>query len=350
MRIEQLTFTRFLAAISIVIFHYGKEITLFNNDYVSFIFEQANIGVSYFFILSGFVMIIAYHNRKNISFLNYLKDRLARIYPVYFFAIILMVILSYLHKSTDLLGIFLNIFLIQAWFPEKVYTINGPGWSLSVELLFYIIFPFLFNYIYKKVDFKIIVIPIILIWLVSQLVSDIFFQHSYTKIINLSVNQDLCYFPLLHINEFLIGNLAGLYFVSNYNKFKRNTDLHILFILILILIVLKMPTYFYPNNGFFALFFVPLILFISSNKGIFTRFFNNRLCVFLGEISFGIYILQKPVWKWLSDYGMINYLHLDLVANKNFVFFIRFFVLIMLSSLSYVYFEKPMRKKIQSIF
>ena len=90
MRIEQLTFTRFLAAISIVIFHYGDQIFLFNNKYVQFIFGQANIGVSYFFILSGFVMIIAYNTNSKINFFQYLKNRLARIYPVYLFAIFLL--------------------------------------------------------------------------------------------------------------------------------------------------------------------------------------------------------------------------------------------------------------------
>ncbi|MDW5290748.1 hypothetical protein [Formosa sp. PL04] len=64
MRLEQITFTRFLAAISIVIFHHGKNIFPFNQEGVSFIIKQANIGVSYFFILSGFVMVIAYGNKK----------------------------------------------------------------------------------------------------------------------------------------------------------------------------------------------------------------------------------------------------------------------------------------------
>lgn len=88
MRIEQLTFTRFIAAISIVIFHYGKESILFNNNLVGYVFKQANVGVSYFFILSGFVMIIAYHNKSEINFIEYFKNRFARIYPVYLLAIL----------------------------------------------------------------------------------------------------------------------------------------------------------------------------------------------------------------------------------------------------------------------
>lgn len=95
MRIEQLTFTRFIAAIAIVIFHFGKESYLFNSDYVSFIFRQAHLGVSYFFILSGFVMIIAYGNKKNINFIEYIKNRLARIYPVYLLAIVLFLSVTF---------------------------------------------------------------------------------------------------------------------------------------------------------------------------------------------------------------------------------------------------------------
>ena len=90
MRIEQLTFTRFIAAISIVVFHYAKDIPPFNFDVTSFFFQQANLGVSYFFILSGFVMIIAYWHKDKVSFLSYMQKRFARIYPVTFLAAFLL--------------------------------------------------------------------------------------------------------------------------------------------------------------------------------------------------------------------------------------------------------------------
>jgi len=92
MRIEQLTFTRFIAAISIVIFHFGDGCYLFNNEYVSFLFTQANMGVSYFFILSGFVMTIAYSHKENFQLKEYLVNRIGRIYPLYFFSIVLVLL------------------------------------------------------------------------------------------------------------------------------------------------------------------------------------------------------------------------------------------------------------------
>jgi peptidoglycan/LPS O-acetylase OafA/YrhL len=98
MRIEQLTFTRFIAAVSIVIFHFGSGRFPLNILYPQFIFKQANVSVSYFFILSGFVMIVAYHKNSNIDFIAYMKNRFARIYPVYFIAIFFYYCFQYCQK------------------------------------------------------------------------------------------------------------------------------------------------------------------------------------------------------------------------------------------------------------
>ena len=151
MRIEQLTFTRFIAAFSIVVFHYGNEIIPFNCSFVSFIFVRANAFVSYFFILSGFIMIIAYGSENTINISNFFKNRLARIYPIYLLALMLALIyyIKY-HSPINYSDLILNLFVIQAWIPGKAASFNPPGWALSIELFFYSVFPFLFNYIYTR--------------------------------------------------------------------------------------------------------------------------------------------------------------------------------------------------------
>ena len=161
MRVEQLTFTRFIAAISIVIFHYAKDVPPFNFDVISFLFNQANLGVSYFFILSGFVMIIAYGQKKNISFLSYMQKRFARIYPVTFLAAFLLLCLKSIEffvfpEKSDLriTDFFLSISLQQAWIPSKAMSFNTPAWSITVEWFFYLCFPFLFNRFYKRPNLK----------------------------------------------------------------------------------------------------------------------------------------------------------------------------------------------------
>ncbi len=346
MRIEQLTFTRFIAAISIVIFHYGSGSFLFNNELVSFIFKQANVGVSYFYILSGFVMIIAYGNLKKINFFGYLKNRFARVYPVYFLAIFLIFGIS-LFKNLNILDLTLNMFMIQAWVPGKALTINTPGWSLSVEFFFYLLFPILLNLIYSTKKLKNITLFIILFWIASQIIFHLT-MYSILKIPFYSI-QDILYHPLMHLNEFLIGNLAGIFFIKKQKNYKREYSFQIIILMIILITVLKFPMGFNLHNGLLAIFFVPLILLISLNKGIFTKLLSKKPFVFLGEISFSLYILQAPVWMFFSDYRMLKYVGLNKITDFTTSFFIRLIILIIFSSLSYLYFEKPIRNYLKNI-
>lgn len=343
MRIEQLTFTRFLAAVSVVVFHYGGKSFPFRNDSIAFIFRHADVCVSYFFILSGFVMIIAYGNKTVISAGDYFRNRVARIYPVYFLAILIMLFLQFREKNIDYSGLFLNVFMIQAWIPGKVLSLNPPGWSLSVELLFYVLFPFLCNRIFKKTPLKRIAVSIILFWILSQVIFQLFF-FMYEENQLGTIRDILKYNPLLHLNEFLIGNLAGLFFIRNFKEKKGNYDFIILIFIALLVLALKFPLGLNFHNGLLSVLFIPIICFISVNDGIITKVFRNRIFVFLGEISFGIYILQHPVYSLISAYSVNKYLHL---SDPTIVFFLRLFILIVFSSAVYICFEKPILEKVK---
>ena len=343
MRIEQLTFTRFLAAISIVIFHYGQKSFLFNNKFVDFIVEKADVCVSYFFILSGFVMMIAYANKTAISSKEYLINRLARIYPVYFLAILIMLFVQIRLHAIDYIGLLCNIFMIQAWIPGKISSINPPGWSLSVEILFYLIFPFIFNKCFRKIRLEKLIIYIVLFWILSQIIFQTLW-FIYLKN-DSQILDDLMNSPLLRINEFLIGNLAGFLYTEKL-KFKNgNYDFLIILFISFIILALKFSMNLNFHNGLLAVFFIPLIILISLNNGLITKLFQNRSLVFLGEISFGIYILQHPVFSVISAYSVKKYLHM---TDVTMVFFLRLILLIIAASVSYLYIEKPIQNLIKT--
>lgn len=344
MHFKQLTFTRFIAALAIVVFHYGRKIPPFNNGKIAFIFQHANLGVSYFYILSGFVMIIAYHKKERIDFLEFIKNRLARIYPVYLISLFLLFLLKI--GDIDSKGLTLNFLMIQAWFPKWALSFNYPGWSLSVEFFFYATFPLFFNYFYKKASFKTILITVSLFWLVSQLVFNYLLTASFLQNSLIIKLEYLFYNPFLHLNSFLIGNLCGL-FIVGINKIKfKNYDFPILALGILLLISLRFPLHLNYHNGLLALIFVPFIILLSLNNGILTTVFGNRILVFLGEVSYGFYILQYPVFDYLSKSEFDRfYIHL----HPTIVFFIKVLVLLLFASLNYLFLEDPIRKKIKSL-
>jgi peptidoglycan/LPS O-acetylase OafA/YrhL len=343
MKIEQLTFTRFLAAISIVIFHYGQKSFLFNNNFVGFIVEKADVCVSYFFILSGFVMMIAYADKAFISAKQYLINRLARIYPVYFFAILIMLFLQIRLHTVDYVGLIYNVFMIQVWIPSKIASINPPGWSLCVEMLFYLTFPFIFNKCFRKIRLEKLIFWIVLFWILSQIVFQKLWFMSLkndSQLINFLMNS-----PLLRINEFLIGNLAGYLFTEKLKSKNGNYDFLIIVLISFIILALKFSMNLNFHNGLLAVFFIPLIILISLNNGFITKLFQSPSLVFFGEISFGIYILQHPVFTVISAYSVNKYLHL---TDATVVFFLRLILLIMAASASYLYIEKPIQNFIKS--
>ncbi|NUY80985.1 acyltransferase [Flavobacterium sp. MAH-1] len=329
---------------SIVIFHYGKGSFLIDNEYVSFIFRQANVGVSYFFILSGFVMIVAYGNKGPVSFADYLRNRLARIYPVYLLALFLTFGIELLKNKVVIGNYVLNLLMLQSWVPAKALTTNGPGWSLSVELFFYALLPLLMNRVFSKTKLKFNAFWIVGFWLASQI---LFHLIVYEKLsVPLYRKSDILFNPIMHLNEFLTGNLAGLFFVSRLKNAQRNCLPAILAILFALVVLLKFPTGIDFHNGFLAVLFVPLIVFIAISNDLVTRTISGKNFVFLGEISFGIYILQSPVMKIFTivEHQLGLQKHVDFTV----LLLVRVTVLIAIAAVSYLYFEKPLRNKIKN--
>lgn len=333
MKISQITFTRFIAAMAIVISHFNKDLFLYKIRFISDIFLRANVGVSYFFILSGFIMIVAYHRKEKIGYLDFYRNRVARIYPLYIVGLLLYFFTRY--SDVSFYKTFLYLFGIQSWIPGKALILNFPGWSISVEFLFYLIFPWLYNYLYSKGNKSIWIIAV-LIWIGTQVFSNLYINSPAYKGPHTESHEFSHYFPLWHINEFLIGNIAGLLFVKNRKE--KNYDLAVVvFFIAIILSLIFIPLNF--HNGLMAVFFVPVIYLISCNNGLITKFFAIKPLEFLGEISYAIYIIHIPVLyiirSVLWDYFQIS--------ESNTLFWIYMPVLMIVSAGFYQFIEKPMR-------
>ena len=139
--IHSLTGWRYVFAVVIFLHHYlidGK----------SALQAGGTIGVTFFFILSGFLLAYGYKERllaREISFASFWKSRAIKLYPLHilcFAAIFLFSIRSF--TVTDLPKAVLNLFLLQSWVPLSEYymSYNAVSWFLSDELFFYLMFPF----------------------------------------------------------------------------------------------------------------------------------------------------------------------------------------------------------------
>lgn len=315
--IKQLTFTRFLAAISVVFFHYAQS-TMLNVYPVNTVLFAGPVWVVYFFVLSGFVMWVADSNTGNPWI--YWAKRFARIYPTYLLALLLT--LSVTH-GVDPTAVYLDALLLQAWVPGFPLQINVPGWSLSVEMFFYLLFP-LIAVLLSHWSLRRVVLVIVAFWVLSQAV---YFSAGFP---------DKVYFPLFHLNGFLIGILAGIIYHSSPKYPAILFPVTSLLVLATPFSVNVFSSSLQPLAGLYAPIFAAFILALSCHTGIVTIVFSNEMLVLLGESSYSLYILQVPVHQMLGTVGE----HI----SSGYFFYLYLLVLIIVAVAVHLLFEKPMRR------
>lgn len=344
MRLEQLTFLRFVAAFALVIYHYGTKVFPFNQGLLKGFFNHANLGVSFFFVLSGYVLMLAYGKDKSLSKLHFFKKRFTRIYPVYLLGILLMTLYYFAYNyfgngSGFQIGhLISNVFLLQAWIPNHALTVNFVGWTLSVEVFFYLLFPFILKW-FNRSTLRNISIVVFVIWGLSQwafweLKLSPFYQGYPSDSHNF-----VFYFPVFHLSQFLIGALAGYYYVNVQSKVKMNIVGGLLTIVILVP-YLYVGVIFGSHNGLLAIPFAILLLLFSTKSNIYINWFSKPFFVFLGGMSYSIYILQVPVFEW---YAVLTS-KLNIELSSELFFYSGLIILLFSSSISFYFLEIPVRK------
>jgi peptidoglycan/LPS O-acetylase OafA/YrhL len=106
---------------------------------------ETHIGVTVFFVLSGFLIGYRYLARPG-ALRAYFANRFARIYPLYFLLTTLTFALLHYHErqSFSVGEYLLNITFLRGLFEQYLYTGIAQGWSLTVEELFYVSAPLAF--------------------------------------------------------------------------------------------------------------------------------------------------------------------------------------------------------------
>ena len=150
-RLPSLTGLRFPAALLVFLYHAALPIPslrLLESDDAQNAFtraaEQAGaLGVSFFFVLSGFVLTWSVRERDGAG--AFLRRRFVKIYPNYVVTWLLAMLL-FAHAFTDFWRAAANLLMLQVWIPDfdTYFSVNTPSWSLGVELVFYASFPLLY--------------------------------------------------------------------------------------------------------------------------------------------------------------------------------------------------------------
>jgi peptidoglycan/LPS O-acetylase OafA/YrhL len=147
-RLNALTGLRCFAAINIIFFHFSDPR---NFGFLAPVVNAGYVSVSYFILLSGFVLGYNYNARARAGTLDrkrFWVARFTRIYPIYLLSLLLS--LGTLHSEYGShthrmfwAGVVLTPLLLQGWIPAIATFMNTPAWTMSAEGFFYAVFPWL---------------------------------------------------------------------------------------------------------------------------------------------------------------------------------------------------------------
>jgi peptidoglycan/LPS O-acetylase OafA/YrhL len=357
--LKPLTSLRFVAAFMIIVHHAPSLLQWSWGQPTQFPYVH---GVSFFFVLSGFILAHVYSSKPMPSYSAFLWARFARLWPVHVFSLCMLVLLvapgsitfegAGMFNKWVVLGV--NLSLLHSMVPIVSYTFswNAVSWSISTEFFFYMAFPLLVVNIRQTWGRKL---------LGAMALAAAYIAALYLlglPIGSADLNDPTATFgtypnPLMRGVEFCAGMATWVLWSTYIRGAKLSTGAWTVLESATVALCAFWMAYaywppirhmsdwvllWYGAAGSFWVFAV-LIAVFASGRGLLGRALSLAPLVSLGEISFSIYMLHQMLMKaFVTTFAW--------PAVPEIVYFP---VLLALASASYLLVEKPGQRLLLSL-
>lgn len=351
---ENLDGLRFFCFLSVFLGHsFYTENTNLSNIYVydfirNFIFSNSNLGVNFFFSLSGFLITFLLLKEKqecgNINIRNFYLRRILRIWPLFYFCIFFGFVLFPLFKfyfgqtpneCASLLYylLFVNNFDYIKCSPDS--SVLSVLWSVAIEEQFYLIWP-LILYFVNPIK---VYVPLVILLVLSLLF----------RIINVENLLILQIHTISVISDMIVGGLFAYlsYFNPKFTEFIKNlskTNTLLLYITVLITFLFRQYLFDYAiikpfERIIIAILFSMIIVEQNLGSNSLFKMKNYKIISKLGTYTYGLYCTHFIAL--LAIHTLFNKFHME---NSLFDLFVlegiaAFILSVVLAYLSYNYFE-----------
>jgi peptidoglycan/LPS O-acetylase OafA/YrhL len=349
-RLDALTGLRCFAALNIVFFHFS------NPDWFGPLSPVVNAGylsVSFFIMLSGFVLAYNYAGRARegkLDKVRFWKARFTRLYPVYLLSLVLgyETFLGERAAHTHLmfwLGTILTPLLLQGWIPEIATFGNTPAWTMSAEAAYYVFFPWiaairpparLSGHLWRLAG----------LWVLGMIPGALYVLYNPDGIAHVDRFstgpwlQALKFTPLPHLASFVFGVM-----LASLDEIVERTGLLRVILglagfagIYSILVMGPRVPYALIHDGLLMPLFGCLILGLAGIN-VLSKLFGFRAFVFVGESSYCLYLMHFNLWNLLHGSGVLPALGL-----ARFDPWLSYAILVGLGLLTLHLVEKPAQK------
>jgi peptidoglycan/LPS O-acetylase OafA/YrhL len=338
--VHALTGIRFFAAIHVVLYHYASSSLSSAPWWLRAVVACGPSAVGLFYILSGAVLVYSCTNDDGAlssSRASFWRARFARIYPIYFFALVLDApfFASALLKAHDGLAVLVwavalgapVLLLLHAWTPLTVFAWNTPGWSLSAEAFFYSLFPSAVTRLRNRstsqllrkgaVLYAFALVAPLVVFLAERSGSPLLAIRVPSGAAGLDLHTWLVRFagfsPIARLPEFLLGICLGHWLKTRrgiLSTFEAGA-LEVLAFGALVTAWVALGSHpgeskIWLDSGLLAPIFATIIAVLTLGSGPVARFLSTGPLVVLGDASYALYILQEPVLIWTAKLPLLR--------------------------------------------
>lgn len=277
-------------------------------------------GVSFFFMLSGFILSYAYGGQVMAGVFQhgyFLSKQLAKFYPLHLLTFAIMLILDMrLGQFYDWGKLLANMLLLQSWVPSDdfYFVANGSSWFLSDMVFYYVVFPFVFRRLhaasFRRISVGGLMVAVGYVWLAQAIPANL-------------INPLLYVSPILRLIDFVIGILVYKLYASDETavvrmRLNRLAPFAVTLLEVALVIAVAISFFVYEHASLrfrcAALFWfvLPAVLFgfVLTNQlnGGVNRILHHPLMQWLGSISFEIYlthyVTMRITYSLLSLFGV----------------------------------------------
>ncbi|MFK9081286.1 acyltransferase family protein [Pseudomonas neuropathica] len=339
--VPALTGVRGFAALWVVLMHYTWVSGYTGQNFFDQVTFYGFAGVTVFLVLSGFMMAHAYPTfRETVSvpqFAEYFYKRIVRIYPLHLATIVAFLILVKMgyplagRNDTDY-TLMLNLFLVHAWGFVNEFSWNAVSWTISVEMFAYIWFPFVIFSLYRLPKFASAITIVAAVYVLRDL--------PYVKLLN-SLGVDTSAIILGHgyyLFQFTSVFIAGVALYRLMQDTQRwpawVCDAMMLSGIAVLLYACTVPFETWRMMCGSLLIVGGLL----HGKGLGNLLFGNRASVFLGDISYSLYLTHFMLGAVLPQHFVGLTLAQKLAAA------------LVIATISYYVIERPSRDFLRKLW
>ncbi|MDQ0640908.1 peptidoglycan/LPS O-acetylase OafA/YrhL [Pedobacter sp. W3I1] len=335
-RLKYLDAIRGVAVLMVLMAHSTELSNIANlKPMIKHFIESGVFGVQLFFIISAYTLFYTLqHNRKSNT--NFYLRRLFRIAPAYYAAVLFY---SFYNQYWGF-GTMTNFLFLHGFSPKYINSIVPGGWSIGIEMFFYLFVPFLFNYITnlpKAIYFLFItfIVKILAYYIINlPLFSSVAVDGSFMYF----------WFPN-QLPVFAIGFVLYFYLQEIHSNDEQLISASLtIAALVIFSIMTALPIF--ENNTIIAAGFAIFLAFLGRSKSY--PWLENRLLLFIGKISYSAYLWQYAMIFLIRKIGIYNLFSINISGSAYINFVINYLILFTFTTftayISFLIIEKPGQK------